>query len=55
MLFAKLPLELREIIYRHAILLEDLTSESKPLSFGATDARRGATLSTSSGSNDFVV
>jgi hypothetical protein len=41
MLFANLPLELREIIYRHAILPEDLTSESKPLNFGPADARRG--------------
>jgi hypothetical protein len=39
--FPNLPLELREIIYRHAILPEDITSQSRPLNFGAVDTRRG--------------
>ncbi|KAI4640095.1 hypothetical protein J4E93_008895 [Alternaria ventricosa] len=39
--FPNLPLELREIIYRHAILPEDLTSQSQPLNFGPVDTRRG--------------
>ncbi|KAI4947310.1 hypothetical protein J4E91_006662 [Alternaria rosae] len=40
-MFPSLPLELCEIIYRHVILPEDLTSQSQPVNFGAIDTRRG--------------